>query len=227
MKYLISLSIVLSSIFAFGQNLQPTDDIAVITVIVKNASGVASIGDKVSFKSKKSGKLYTGISSTGGTFQIKLPEGDTYVVLVKGFEMTETPYVFEVPSNPGPTTGTYTITYELPKMFTLKDLYFDTGKATIRPNSYSTLNDLAELMRRKKTMVVLIEGHTDSDGDELANKKLSEARALAVKKYLTSKGIQSIRVQTIGHGESQPKASNSTAAGKQQNRRTEVKVIHQ
>lgn len=227
MKFLFTLLIMIASIFGYSQNLQPTDDMAVITVTVKNFSGMASIGDMVTFKSKKNGKEYKGVSSANGTFQIKLPEGDTYLVLVKGFEMDNTNNEFSVPSNPGPTTGTYTITYELPKVYTLKNLYFDTGKATIRPDSYASLNDLADLMKRKRNMVILIEGHTDSDGDNMANQKLSEARARSVQQYLIRKGVPGIRVQIIGYGESRPIASNSTAEGRQKNRRTEVKVLNQ
>jgi outer membrane protein OmpA-like peptidoglycan-associated protein len=227
MKHIFTFLILFSSCFAFSQNLQPTDDMALITVHVKNFKGMPSIGDKVAFKSKASGKEYTGVSKPNGTFQILLPEGDSYTVLVMGFEMDNTNNIFNVPSNPGPTRGTYTITYELPKTYTLNNLYFDTGKATIRKESYSSLNDLAELMKRKKTMVIQLAGHTDNVGSEESNQKLSETRAESVKRYLISKGVQAIRVIAVGYGQSQPIASNSTAEGRQQNRRTEVKILHE
>lgn len=227
MKYFILIVTLFVSSTLFSQTLKATDDMALITVHVKNFKGIASIGDKVVFKSKSNGKFYTGTSNTNGTFQILLPEGDSYFVMVMGFEMDNTNNVFAVPSQPGITEGTYTITYELPQIFTLKNLYFDVAKASIRNDSYATLNDLAELMRRKPTMVIEISGHTDSDGDDLTNKRLSEERANSVKKYLISKGIESVRIITVGYGESKPVASNTTEAGKQQNRRTEVKVLHQ
>ena len=226
-RYIISLSILCASFFSYAQNLQPTDDMALITVHVKNFKGMASIGDKVSFKSQKNGKVYTGISTNNGTFQILLPEGDAYIVLVMGFEMDNTNNIFTVPSNPGPTTGTYTITYELPKVYTLSNLYFDTGKATIRKDSYESLSNLAELMRRKPLMVIELAGHTDNIGSAESNQKLSEARAQSVKQYLVSKGVPAIRVLAVGYGQTQPIATNDTEYGRQQNRRTEVKILHE
>ena len=227
MKYITTLIILFSSIFSFSQNLTPTDDVAIITVKVQNYKGIPSIGDKVTFKSKKDGKVYTGESKANGEFQILLPEGQDYSVLIMGFEMDNTNNVFSVPNKPGIIKGNYLIRYELPKEYTLKNLYFDTAKATIRPESYKTLAVLAELMKRKRNMVILLEGHTDSQGDDFANQKLSEARALSVKSFLTKSGVQSVRVQTAGYGESRPIASNNTPEGRQKNRRTEVRVLNQ
>ncbi|MFO7868705.1 MAG: OmpA family protein [Bacteroidales bacterium] len=227
MKHIYTFLILLSSLYAFSQDLEPTDDMALITVKVENFEGMASVGDKVAFKSKSTGKKYTGVSKSDGTFQILLPEGDSYTVLVMGFEMDNTNNVFKVPDNPGKTRGTYTITYELPKTYTLNNLYFDSGKATIRKDSYETLNNLAELMKRKKTMVIQLSGHTDNVGSKEANQKLSEARAESVKQYLVSKGVQAMRVVAVGFGQSKPIASNNTPQGRQENRRTEVKILHE
>lgn len=226
-KYFVSLCILCATFFSYAQNLQPTDDMALITVHVKNFKGMPSIGDKVSFKSKKNGKIYTGVSTRDGTFQILLPEGDSYIVLVMGFEMDNTNNIFTVPENPGPTTGTYTITYELPKVYTLSNLYFDTGKATIRKDSYESLSNLAELMKRKSLMVIELAGHTDNVGSAESNQKLSEARAQSVKQYLVSKGVPAMRVIAVGYGQTQPIATNNSEQGRQQNRRTEVKILHE
>lgn len=229
MKKIVVLCVSLLCLgFVYSQNLQPTDDMALITVTVQNFKGLPSIGDKVSFKSKRTGQEYTGVSTANGTFQILLPEGDDYIVLVMGFEMDNTNTIFTVPRNPGPTIGTYTISYELPKVYTLSNLYFDTGKSTIRPESYKSLDDLAELMKRKRTMVIELAGHTDNVGSAAMNQKLSEERAESVKRYLVSKGVSpAIRIIAVGYGQSQPIASNNTEEGRQKNRRTEVKILHE
>ena len=68
-----------------------------------------------------------------------------------------------------------------------------------------------------------ISGHTDSDGEEVYNQKLSEKRAEAVLEYLTKKGIDKARLSSIGYGESKPIKDNSTEKGKKLNRRVEFK----
>ena len=69
-----------------------------------------------------------------------------------------------------------------------------------------------------------IHGHTDDQGDDAKNQKLSDDRAAAVKKYLTDKGIADNRTKSYGHGETMPVADNKTSAGRAQNRRVEFKV---
>ena len=70
-----------------------------------------------------------------------------------------------------------------------------------------------------------IEGHTDSDGKDATNLKLSEERAAAVKNFLVANGIDGTRLSSKGYGETMPVASNKTKAGKAQNRRVEVKLV--
>jgi outer membrane protein OmpA-like peptidoglycan-associated protein len=74
-------------------------------------------------------------------------------------------------------------------------------------------------------MKIEIAGHTDSDGEDETNIKLSQGRANAVMNYLINKGIASSRLTAKGYGETQPVAGNDTESGKQQNRRTEVRII--
>ena len=119
----------------------------------------------------------------------------------------------------------YKITITPPKQFTLDNVFFDSGKSTLRAESNKELNELAEYMSLKKTLFIEIAGHTDNVGAPEANLKLSEDRANAVKKYLETKGIASARVTAKGYGDTQPTADNATAAGKQKNRRTEVRII--
>ncbi len=99
---------------------------------------------------------------------------------------------------------------------------FDVGKATIRPESMGIINEIVDLMKENSDLNFSIEGHTDSDGDEASNMKLSGDRALAVKTKLTEMGIDENRMKTKGWGESQPLSDNSTPEGKANNRRGEV-----
>ena len=117
------------------------------------------------------------------------------------------------------------IAYELPTTYTLSNLQFEVGKSSIKEGSHKTLDELVEFLERKKGTKIRITGHTDSDGNDAANLQLSKDRAANVKRYLINKGIQPGRVETAGHGETQPVALNSTAAGKAMNRRTEVHIL--
>ncbi len=105
------------------------------------------------------------------------------------------------------------------------DILFDSGKATLKPSSFTILDELGNGLKQNNTQIIII-GHTDSDGSEDANQKLSEQRAESVKNYLTSKyNISSSRIMTTGKGESDPVSSNNTEDGKKQNRRVEFKKL--
>ncbi|SCZ57964.1 OmpA family protein [Thiohalomonas denitrificans] len=107
-------------------------------------------------------------------------------------------------------------------LVTLNDVFFDTGQATLKQGAASTIDQLAEFMRKHSEQRILIEGHTDSRGPEEYNQRLSERRAAAVQEALVSRGIDSGRIRTRGYGETRPIASNETSGGRQLNRRVEI-----
>jgi VWFA-related protein len=111
------------------------------------------------------------------------------------------------------------------KGFTLPDITFDYNKATLRPESNQTIQQIAELMRERPRLEIEIRGHTDSQGGVEYNQKLSEERAAAVKQAIIQLGISDRRLRSRGFGMSVPKASNDTEEGRQQNRRTEFVVL--
>jgi len=105
---------------------------------------------------------------------------------------------------------------------TLGDVLFDTGKATLKPGAMSALGRLSNFLSQNSGTKVLIEGHTDSVGSDDYNIGLSERRARAVATELESRGISDAQIQTLGRGKDMPVATNSTAEGRQQNRRVEI-----
>jgi outer membrane protein OmpA-like peptidoglycan-associated protein len=107
----------------------------------------------------------------------------------------------------------------------LENIFFKTNSANLESESFIELTKLTELLVKNETLRIRIEGHTDSDGDEAANLKLSQARALSVKTYLESKGIAATRIESEGYGETQPLESNATSEGKAKNRRTVFRVL--
>jgi len=110
-------------------------------------------------------------------------------------------------------------------VLTLGDILFETGEADLMPGAMRTIDQLAEFLRKHSGRNVLVEGHTDSVGSETYNIGLSQRRADAVKTALIARGILPDRIMTRGYGEQFPIAANSTAAGRQKNRRVEVIIL--
>ncbi|ODS64257.1 MAG: hypothetical protein ABS41_03065 [Arenimonas sp. SCN 70-307] len=105
----------------------------------------------------------------------------------------------------------------------LDGIYFDTGKATLKPESNDALAQVAELMRRDPTLTLEIVGHTDSVGNAAANQRLSEERALAVRSALVIEHrVPDRRLRSRGAGASEPVAPNTSEAGRALNRRVEL-----
>jgi outer membrane protein OmpA-like peptidoglycan-associated protein len=102
---------------------------------------------------------------------------------------------------------------------------FDVNKATLRPESMGIINEIADLMQENPDIKFSVEGHTDSDGDDVLNQTLSEQRAATVVNTLTKMGVDAGRMTSKGWGESQPLDSNSTPEGKANNRRVEFVKI--
>jgi outer membrane protein OmpA-like peptidoglycan-associated protein len=107
-------------------------------------------------------------------------------------------------------------------VLTLGDVLFDTGRATLKPGADRTIDRLAQALKDNPNTKVQIEGHTDSVGGDDYNMALSERRAEAVSDALRLRGVPSDRYEAKGLGKDFPVASNSTAEGRQQNRRVEI-----
>ncbi len=115
---------------------------------------------------------------------------------------------------------------EVKKIFkkALNGIQFETGKATIKKQSYGILNDIAKIMEENPAYKLNISGHTDNVGKPDKNMTLSENRAASVMQYLVNKGVAQGRMKSAGYGDTKPVASNKTAAGKALNRRVEFEV---
>jgi outer membrane protein OmpA-like peptidoglycan-associated protein len=185
-------------------------------------------GEKIIFVDKATQNEYSGITNDDGTFKISLPAGKTYIAKIEGVGTEQDYQTFTLPQlKEGQVMGTtrFTIKYDPPKVYTLDNVYFDVGKATLREESYAELNELVDYMKRREDIRVEIAGHTDNTGSKEDNIKLSQRRAEKVEDYLISKGIDARRIDPKGYGEDQPIASNKTKEGRQKNRRTEVHIL--
>jgi len=104
------------------------------------------------------------------------------------------------------------------------DMLFDSGSAALKPGAYQEINRVAQVLVQYPETRIRVAGHTDSDGSEAFNQDLSVRRADNVRNALVGQGVAASRISTIGFGESQPIADNTTAAGKQLNRRVVVTI---
>ena len=106
----------------------------------------------------------------------------------------------------------------------MSDVLFDTGQSTLRAGAREKLAKVAGTVLAHSELMLQVEGHTGSVGENRFNQKLSERRAEAVAQYLKASGVKGDSIASAGFGELKPVASNATAAGRQQNRRVELVV---
>ena len=104
------------------------------------------------------------------------------------------------------------------------NISFDFDSARIKPQFYGPLDNLAATLRKYPQSYIDVIGHTDAQGDASYNQALSERRARAVQSYLAARGVNQARMVAYGQGESQPVATNDTAAGRAANRRVELRI---
>lgn len=115
---------------------------------------------------------------------------------------------------------------EVPRRFVLGDLSFQSGSATLTPESQETVDALAKVLKANPSVEIALEGHTDDTGSVAANKALSTARATAIEDGLVGAGVSGERIIVAGYGPDRPVASNDTEEGRARNRRTEVVVVN-
>jgi outer membrane protein OmpA-like peptidoglycan-associated protein len=226
MKKIILLCLLLAihSYKLFSQKLVPTDQLALLTGTVSNFKGKALSKEVIMFVNDKTKAVVKINTDALGKFEVLVPVNATYNLKYKTFT-TDVDYTkMTVPSDKG---ASYEVKIRIdpPKEFVLENVYFDTGKSSLKPNSNKALNDLVEILKIKNTMVIEIQGHTDNAGQEEANLKLSQERAEAVRKYLISKGVEAVRITAKGYGQAMPVADNAAEDGRSKNRRTSLKVI--
>jgi outer membrane protein OmpA-like peptidoglycan-associated protein/tetratricopeptide (TPR) repeat protein len=163
-----------------------------------------------------------------GTFLITLPEGKDY-----SLEVNRKGYLFysdHFSISQNPTDSFFSLAVKLQPIVAgagvvLKNLFFDTKSAVIRPESEAELNTLVKLLQDNPALIIEISGHTDNIGKKEDNLLLSQNRAKSVATYLILKGIDSKRLLSKGYGDTMPLSENETEKGKSLNRRTEIHVI--
>jgi outer membrane protein OmpA-like peptidoglycan-associated protein len=107
----------------------------------------------------------------------------------------------------------------------LENIFFEFNKTNLLPVSFPELDKVVSYLKESGVSLIEISGHTDSEGSDEYNKKLSEGRAKSVVDYLINQGVEAIHLRSVGYGESRPIDTNLTELGKAQNRRVEFSLI--
>ncbi len=163
-----------------------------------------------------------------GEYLVSLPAGRNY-----GLNFNADGYLFNSMNFNLPDTAVFEELYKVVRLkkikigesIVLRNIFYDYNKSTVRQESEAELERLKELLVENPTIKVEISGHTDNVGGDKYNQELSEARAKSVVDYLIQKGIPTSRMIYVGYGEQVALATNDTPEGRQENRRTEFKII--
>jgi outer membrane protein OmpA-like peptidoglycan-associated protein len=204
--------------------LEATDTEAAVRFFVIDKQKGPIEGIVVSLTSPTGKTYYTEETDKDGFAEVLVPIGQTYDLVYLSLGRRNVAAKVQVRNQPRLNLK-LTMRYEREeptKPFVLEDVQFATGKATIKPDSFSRLDAMVEYMMHKKTARIEISGHTDDAGKKAVNKKLSQQRADAVRDYLVSKGIEADRIKAVGYGDEKPIAPNDTSEGRQKNRRIEA-----
>lgn len=175
-------------------------------------------------------EMVASFSSEGqtGKYLVSLPSGKNYGIAIEAEGYLFHSENFVIPADAGYKSvekNIYLKRIEIGKAVVLRNIFFDTNKYELRPESQSELERLEEILTENPGIRMEISGHTDSDGSADLNQRLSENRAKSVVEFLVKRGIAEDRLIYTGYGSTQPIADNLTAQGKQLNRRTEFKII--
>lgn len=222
--FALAMSVLVGFGAAFARDLVPNKTHAVLNVTYTNYDDVPQSHKKLTFVGQNNPKNKLVITTDQyGEASFHIPREETYTILCESltgpFECGNTPYVSKTASS-----GGITVTFDDTRA-ELTGVTFKAGSAELVPTSLKTLDAAIAGLKRNPKALVEIQGHTSSEGSDELNDRLSQERAYSVKDYIVSKGISEGRLKANGYGSSQPKADNSTEAGRKANRRIELVVL--
>ncbi len=205
-------------------------NMAILSGKVINLKTGQPLEKEVPVKLKVNGTETRGFiyDSTSASYTLKLPVGVSYDILpsVKNFyNKYEQVDLTKVKKGTKIAKNFYVTPIEVGQSVNIDFIYFDVGKATLKPQSFRSLNALVEFLNEYPNVIVEIGGHTDNTGSAVVNQRLSDARAKSVADYIIKMGIPKERITSKGYGPSKPKASNATAKGRAENRRVEFTIV--
>jgi len=197
--------------------------------VLDTIGGIEPIVAKMEFYEPSTGERKAFVvSDTTGSYSISLPEPQAYAIEINASGYLYYLDILDYSNMSGDEKipqDFFLKKVEVGTKVVLDHVYFETGKAILRPESEEALNQVLRFLENNPTMRLEISGHTDNTGSLRINQKLSRDRAGAVVNYLVGKGIPQEMFESKGYADTQPVADNGTAEGRTQNRRVEFKVL--
>ncbi len=202
----------------------------VIQGVISNAKTTDPVGAVVLIEDITTGELLAvnKSNSASGEYLVVLPAGRNYSVSTTSEGFFFYSESFEIPKDTSYQEIIMDIALEPIEKGTkvvLNNIFFESGRAELKPISYVELNKAVDLLEDNPTMVIEIGGHTDNLGSDELNLKLSQSRADAVRDYMILAGLDEARIRSKGYGESTPIEDNATEEGRAANRRTEFEIV--
>jgi outer membrane protein OmpA-like peptidoglycan-associated protein len=208
--------------------IKPTATAAALKFFVIDKDKGPIKGIVISLTAPDGKKYYTEETDADGYAELLVPIGQKYDIVYLSLGRRDVAAKVTVTDQPRQNLR-LTMRYQRidpppgeQERFVLDDIYFDSGKTVLRPQSFPRLESIVEYMTHKKTARIEISGHTDNVGKPKTNKALSLKRAQACRDYLIAKGIDAGRIVAVGYGDERPIAPNDTEDGRQKNRRIEA-----
>lgn len=208
----------------------PKEEVTYLTGKIKDKQSNEGIKAKIQLIDNDENKIIaTFLSGEDGSYKVKLPEIKKY-----GIEITADKYLYYAEqvdlTNLQVKNDTIYNDFnldpiEVGKKVVIENIFFETGKAKLKPESYEELNKVVELIRNNEDLRLEIAGHTDNVGSYSVNKELSTNRAKSVVDYLIGHGIDETRLEYKGYSFIEPIAPNDTPEGRQENRRVEFEIL--
>ena len=197
--------------------------------VVDSIGGVEPIVAKMEFFDPLTGERKAFVvSDTTGSYKVSLPEPLAYAIEINSPGYMYYLDILDFSNETGDDKlhrNFFLKKVEVGIKVVLDHIFFETGKAILRPESEDALNQVLRFLQNNPSIRLEISGHTDNTGSLRINQKLSRDRASAVVNYLVGKGIPQEKLESRGYADTQPVASNSTSEGRTQNRRVEFKVL--
>jgi outer membrane protein OmpA-like peptidoglycan-associated protein len=198
--------------------------------VISDEITLALLESTIEIIDNEKNKVITTINSNNATgrYMVSLPSGINYGIIVKAKGYLFHSENVNIPYSTGYQEVIRDVKLkkiEVGKTIVLNNIFYDFDKATLRSESVAELERLVLLLNDNSTMTIEISSHTDNKGTDEYNRKLSQMRAQSVVDYLIEKGIAKQRLIAKGYGETVPVATNDTDEGRQQNRRTEFKIL--
>jgi outer membrane protein OmpA-like peptidoglycan-associated protein len=207
-----------------------TIQLSIVKGIVTDAYSGKPIEASIELVDNATGKVVKTVNSYPGTgaYTVTLPPGKDYALTAGAPD-----YFFYSENLVIADTSTHEVIrkdIQLQPMgigakIVLNNVFFDSGKATLKPESYPELDRLVNIMKQYPNLKIEISGHTDSKGSDVYNQKLSQQRSQSVSDYIISQGVNLAQITAYGYGETIPRADNLTEAGRGLNRRVEAKIL--